>query len=87
MAKKRKVKVKGKEMSVWDALEIVTDKNGYKYMKVKDDAAKAQWFHIDAQPRLAFDHEDIMQDAISEYNYVFHKACENTKVEIQRIIL
>lgn len=36
MAKKRKVKVNGKEMSVWDALEIATDNNGYKYMKVKD---------------------------------------------------
>ena len=36
MAKHKKVKVKGKEMSVWDALEIATDKNGYKYMKMKD---------------------------------------------------
>ena len=37
----------------------------------QDDAAKAQWFHIDAQPRLAFDHEDILQDAISEYKLHF----------------
>ena len=36
MAKRRKVKVNGKEISVWDALEIATDKNGYKYMKMKD---------------------------------------------------
>ena len=36
MAKDRKVKVNGKEMSVWDALEIATDHNGYKYMKMKD---------------------------------------------------
>ena len=28
-----------------------------------DDAAKAQWFPIDALPPLAFDHEDIMRDA------------------------
>ncbi len=30
----------------------------------QDDAAKAQWFPIDALPPLAFDHEDIMQDAM-----------------------
>ncbi len=30
----------------------------------QDDAAKAKWFPIDALPPLAFDHEDIMQDAI-----------------------
>ena len=29
----------------------------------QDDAAKAQWFPIDALPQLAFDHEDIMRDA------------------------
>ena len=33
-----------------------------------DDAAKAQWFTIDALPTLAFDHEDIMRDAIRKYN-------------------
>ena len=33
----------------------------------QDDAAKAQWFPIDALPLLAFDHEDIMQDAINVY--------------------
>ena len=34
----------------------------------QDDAAKAQWFPIDALPPLAFDHEDIMRDAITLYN-------------------
>lgn len=29
-----------------------------------DDAARAQWFPIDALPPLAFDHEDIMRDAV-----------------------
>ena len=38
MAKRRQVKVGGRQMSVWDALEIATDSNGYKYMKVKDGA-------------------------------------------------
>lgn len=31
----------------------------------QDDAVKAQWFPIDALPPLAFDHEDIMRDAIT----------------------
>lgn len=34
----------------------------------QDDAAKAQWFPIDALPPLAFDHDDIMRDAIVAYN-------------------
>ncbi len=33
-------------------------------VKGQDDAAKAQWFPINALPPLAFDHEDIMRDAI-----------------------
>ena len=33
----------------------------------QDDAAKAQWLPIDALPPLAFDHEEIMQDAIDLY--------------------
>ena len=36
-------------------------------VKGQDDAAKAQWFPIDALPTLAFDHEDIMRDAIALY--------------------
>ena len=38
----------------------------------QDDAAKAQWFPIDALPPLAFDHEDIMRDAIKMYRqYIY----------------
>lgn len=33
----------------------------------QDDAAKAQWFPIDALPPLAFDHDDIMNDAKALY--------------------
>lgn len=33
-----------------------------------DDAAKADWFPLPALPPLAFDHADIMQDAIKYYN-------------------
>ena len=33
-------------------------------VKGQDDAAKAQWFPLDALPKLAFDHDDIMRDAI-----------------------
>ena len=33
-------------------------------VKGQDDAAKAQWFLLSALPELAFDHEEIMRDAI-----------------------
>lgn len=33
-----------------------------------DDAAKAEWFELSALPELAFDHADIMSDAIRLYN-------------------
>ena len=34
----------------------------------QDDAAKAEWFPITALPALAFDHSDIMQDAVKLFN-------------------
>ncbi len=34
----------------------------------QDDAAKAKWFPINELPTLAFDHADIMADAIAAYN-------------------
>ena len=34
----------------------------------QDDAAQAQWFPLSATPQLAFDHADILKDAIKEYN-------------------
>ena len=40
----------------------------------QDDAAKAQWFPIDALPSLAFDHEEIMQDAINAYKMSLSQA-------------
>ena len=36
-------------------------------VKGQDDAAKAQWFPLSALPELAFDHADIMRDAIKKY--------------------
>jgi 8-oxo-dGTP diphosphatase len=36
-------------------------------VKGKDDAAKAQWFPLDALPKLAFDHDEIMRDATRLY--------------------
>ncbi len=35
-----------------------------------DDAAKAQWFPIGELPPLAFDHEDIMRDALNIYTLI-----------------
>ena len=45
----------------------------------QDDAAKAQWFPIDALPPLAFDHDDIMRDAVSLYQTKVKKEKKNTK--------
>ena len=33
----------------------------------QDDAAKAEWWLLSDLPHLAFDHYDIMQDAIRKY--------------------
>lgn len=38
-----------------------------KEVKGQDDAAKAEWFPINELPQLAFDHNDIMKDAIATY--------------------
>ena len=37
-----------------------------------DDAAKAQWFPLDALPKLAFDHDEIMRDAINVYGNIMN---------------
>ena len=33
----------------------------------QDDAAKANWFPVNALPPLAFDHDEIMADAMTKY--------------------
>lgn len=33
----------------------------------QDDAAKAQWFRLSELPSLAFDHDEIIEDAIKKY--------------------
>ena len=39
----------------------------------RDDAAKAEWFPISDLPELAFDHEEIMSDAINFYAIKYSK--------------
>ena len=39
----------------------------------QDDAAKAEWWPVSALPQLAFDHADIMQDAIRVYSQITQK--------------
>ncbi len=34
----------------------------------QDDAAKAKWFPVNALPPLAFDHDEIMADAMAKYD-------------------
>ena len=36
-------------------------------VKGQDDAAKAEWFPITELPQLAFDHDDIISDAVRTY--------------------
>ena len=36
-------------------------------VKGQDDAAKAKWFPIDELPKLAFDHDEIMRDALEAF--------------------
>ena len=53
----------------------------------QDDAAKAQWFPLSAfldkpsgkaeRPELAFDHADIMQDAIRSYNQIMEAMAQD----------
>lgn len=52
---------RGRTISV--AYIAIVDKT--KEVRGQDDAAQAEWFPIDALPDLAFDHDEIMRDAIS----------------------
>ena len=36
----------------------------------QDDAAKAEWWPLSDLPHLAFDHNDIMQDAINKFSSI-----------------
>ena len=42
-------------------------------VKGQDDAAKALWFPLSALPELAFDHDEIMRDAIRKYKEVIRE--------------
>ena len=33
----------------------------------QDDAAEAKWWHLTTLPEMAFDHDDIMRDAVRLY--------------------
>ena len=46
----------------------------------QDDAAKAEWWPLSDLPHLAFDHYDIMQDAIRVYNDIMKLDSEDSEV-------
>ena len=39
----------------------------------QDDATKAEWWHVDELPPLAFDHADMMRDAMRLYHSIVTK--------------
>ena len=39
-------------------------------VKGQDDAAKAEWWPLSTLPELAFDHYDIMRDAVKKYQEI-----------------
>lgn len=41
-------------------------------VKGSDDAAQAQWFPIDQVPPLAFDHDQILRDALTLFEHSSH---------------
>ena len=43
----------------------------------QDDAANAEWFPLSALPELAFDHAEIMRDAVKAYKKYLSQAFSN----------
>lgn len=52
----------------------------------QDDAAKAEWFSINALPPLAFDHDEIMADAIAMYNNLMNEKNETRSQRYNKTI-
>ena len=46
---------------------VITKEDSPMEVNGQDDAAKAQWFPIDVLPELAFDHDEIVSDAIEYF--------------------
>lgn len=55
---------RGRTISVAYLAVIDTEED----VRGQDDAAKAKWFPISDLPPLAFDHQDILKNAIEMYN-------------------
>lgn len=48
----------------------IISKEAKKQTKAGDDAKNAQWFRLKDIPKLAFDHESILQDAKSHFPFI-----------------
>ena len=48
-------------------MDETTEQCAVRELSGQDDAAKAEWWPLSDLPHLAFDHYDIMQDAIKAY--------------------
>jgi len=59
---------RGRTISV--VFYAIISKEAKKQTKAGDDAKKAQWFQLKQLPELAFDHEDIMQDAKLHFSFL-----------------
>jgi 8-oxo-dGTP diphosphatase len=62
------------------AFYAITEKRD---VKGGDDAARAQWFPLDQLPKLAFDHDDVLREAMEKMrrDAFFSKSAELTQTQ------
>ena len=61
-----------RERVITIAFYALVDQNKYNMIKGGDDARKAKWFPINSLPKLAFDHQDIIDAAMERLQRDIH---------------